>query len=494
MFVLMVISFFTARITLNALGVEDYGINNVVGGLVTVFSLFSNSMTAATSRFITCALGEENEEKLNKIFSTTVNLHLTLTIFIVVLLELGGIWFLNNKLLIPADKMHAANWVFQCSVLGFAVNLMSIPYNACIIAQERMSAFAYMTIIDGFFKFVVAFSIYYYRGDRLILYAVLGLLFTMINRYIYYIYCKRNFKECTYRWIWDANLNKKIFNFSGWNFIGASSGVLRDHGVNILLNLFCGPSVNAARGITMQISGIVTQFAQNFMTALNPQITKSYAAGDKGRAIHLVFQGSRFSFYLLFFISLPLIIETNFILHTWLGVVPDYSAIFVRLMLIYTLVESLSYTMVTLMLATGNIRNYQIVVGGCQLLNFPLSYLFLNLGFNPSITIIISISIAFLCMLLRFVLLWKMVRFPYWNFIKSVLFNVVIVSVVAFPFPFFIILFMEEGWYRFALVGFTCLIFGGISIYYIGCSLQERLFVIHYIKNKLSYATRNNTV
>ena len=192
MFVLMVISFFTARITLNALGVEDYGINNVVGGLVTVFSLFSNSMTAATSRFITCALGEENEEKLNKIFSTTVNLHLTLTIFIVVLLELGGIWFLNNKLLIPADKMHAANWVFQCSVLGFAVNLMSIPYNACIIAQERVSAFAYMTIIDGFFKFVVAFSIYYYRGDRLILYAVLGLLFTMINRYIYYIYCFRN--------------------------------------------------------------------------------------------------------------------------------------------------------------------------------------------------------------------------------------------------------------------------------------------------------------
>ena len=192
--------------------------------------------------------------------------------------------------------------------------------------------------------------------------------------------------------------------------------------------------------------------------------------------------------------SLPLIIETNFILHTWLGVVPDYTVIFVRLMLINTLVESLSYTMVTLMLATGNIRNYQIVVGGCQLLNFPLSYLFLNLGFNPSITIIISISIAFLCMLLRFILLWKMVRFPYWNFIKSVLFNVVIVSVVAFPFPYFIILFMEEGWYRFALVIFMCLIFGGISIFYIGCSLQERLFVIHYIKNKLSYATRKITV
>lgn len=493
MLVLMVISFFTVNITLNALGVEDYGINNVVGGVVTVFSLFSNSMTAATSRFITYALGEDDKIKLNKIFSTSINLHLILTIIILIMLEIGGVWFLNNKIVIPAEKMFNANCVFQCSVVGFAVNLMTVPYNACIIAHERMSAFAYMTIIDGVFKVVVAFSIYYFQGNRLILYAALGLLFILINRYLYYLYCKRNFKECTYHWTWDSELNKKIFNFSGWNFIGASSGVLKDQGVNILLNLFCGPTVNAARGITMQINGIVSQFAQNFMIALNPQITKSYAASNKDRTIQLVFQGSRFSFYLLLFLSLPIIIETNFILYAWLRIVPEHTVVFVRLMLINTLIESLSFTMVTLMLATGNIRNYQIAVGGCQLLNFPLSYIFLRLGFNPEITITISIFIAFMCMLLRFCFLRKMVEFPVGKFIKSVLLNTILVSIAALPFPWLIFHNMEEGWIRFVLCVVASILSGGISIFYIGCSSQERLFVVHYLRNKLSNATRKVT-
>lgn len=490
MLVLMLISFFTARVTLNALGVEDYGINNVVGGLVSLFSLFTNSMTAATSRFITFTLGENEDVKLNRVFSTSINLHMIFALIIIVLLEAGGVWFLNHKMVIPAEKMIAANWVFQFSILGFAISLISIPYNACIVAHERMSAFAYMTILDGVFKLIIAFSIFYFDGTRLILYSLLGLVFTAINRLLYYFYCKRNFKECTYHKIWDTSLNKEIFSFSGWNFIGAASGVLRDQGVNVLLNLFCGPAVNAAQGIAMQVQSVITQFAQNFTTALNPQITKSFAAGERLQSFQMVFRGSRISYFLLMFLGLPIIIETDFILVVWLKLVPDYTVIFVRLMLIYTLVESLSFTMITLMLATGKIRNYQIAVGGCQMLNFPLSYLFLRLGVEPQVTIIISIVVATTCMLLRFVMLRKMVVFPVWDFVKSVLGRVFVVTAVSSPLPWLISWSMQEGWARLLLCVSASFISAGMAIYYIGLTSQERKQLVQLLKNKLSNANR----
>lgn len=481
----MLISFFTARITLNALGIDDYGINNVVGGLVSLFSIFSNSMTSASTRFITYALGEGDEPKLNRIFSTTLNMHIILALTIVVLIEIFGVWFLNNKMVIPTDRLEAANWILQCSIIGFAVGLISIPYNACIIAHERMSAFAYMTVLDGAFKLTIAFSIYYYAGDRLILLAILGLLFTCINRILYWIYCKKHFTECSYHWIWNSTLNKKIFNFSGWNFIGAGSGVLKDQGVNILLNLFCGPAINAARGIAIQVNGIVTQFVQNFMMALNPQIIKSYAVADFERTFDLVFRGSRFSFYLLLLLTLPIILEADFILHVWLGIVPDYTVIFVRLILIYTLVESLSFTMITLMLATGNIRNYQIVVGGCQLLNFPISYIFLRIGFEPQITITTSIVIAILCLLLRFVMLKKMVDFPVRDFLYKVLLNITVVTVVGIPFPLLVLHYIPDGVNRLFAVGIISVLSVAFAVYCIGCTSQERIFVNQIIGKKL---------
>ena len=490
MLVLMLISFFTARVTLNALGVEDYGINNVVGGLVSLFALFTNSMTAATSRFITFTLGENEDVKLNRVFSTSINLHMIFALIIIALLEAGGVWFLNHKMVIPAEKMIAANWVFQFSILGFAISLISIPYNACIVAHERMSAFAYMTILDGVFKLIIAFSILYFDGTRLILYSLLGLVFTAINRLLYYFYCKRNFKECTYHKIWDTSLNKEIFSFSGWNFIGAASGVLRDQGVNVLLNLFCGPAVNAAQGIAMQVRSVITQFAQNFTTALNPQITKSFAAGERLQSFQMVFRGSRISYFLLMFLGLPIIIETDFILVVWLKLVPDYTVIFVRLMLIYTLVESLSFTMITLMLATGKIRNYQIAVGGCQMLNFPLSYLFLRLGVEPQVTIIISIVVATTCMLLIFVMLRKMVVFPVWDFVKSVLGRVFVVTAVSSPLPWLISWSMQEGWARLLLCVSASFISAGMAIYYIGLTSQERKQLVQLLKNKLSNANR----
>lgn len=485
---LMLISLFTTRITLNSLGIDDYGIYNVVGGIVTLFSLFSNSMTVATSRFISYSLGTNNQSDLNKVFSTAINIHSILAFALVLFIELGGVWFLDNKMSIPPDRLYAAHWVLQCAVLSFAIGIVFIPYNACIVAHERMSAFAYMTIIDGSFKLILALSIYYYSGDKLILLSILSLLFSCIIQSLYRIYCKRNFQECHYHPIWDRALNKKIFSFSSWNFIGASSGVLKDHGVNILLNLFCGTAVNAARGIAMQVNSVISQFVQNFMMALNPQITKSFARGDREFTLQLVFKGSRFSFYLLLLLSLPILMETDILLRTWLGILPDYAILFVRLILIYNIIEALSYTMVTLMLANGDIRNYQLVVGGCQMLNFPLCYIFLSLGYNPEITIIISIMIAIACMILRLIMLKKMVEFPAQPFIINVLANTGKVAIVASLPPILLNICMEEGWCRLFLNTFLCIISAIISIWMIGCSREERKYLILLFKKKLRHA------
>lgn len=488
--VLMLISLFTTRVTLNALGVDDYGIYNVVGGLVTLFSLFSGSMTAATSRFISYSLGTGNQKDLGKVFSTTINIHALLALGLVVAIEIAGGWFLENKMIITPGRMDAAKWVLQCSIISFAIGIMFLPYNACIVAHEHMSAFAYMTIIDGISKLVLASAVYFYGGDKLILYSTLALLFSCIVQLLYRRYCKKHFQECRYKFVWDKSLNKKIFSFSGWNFIGAASGVLKDQGVNILINLFCGTAVNAARSIAMQVNSVVSQFVQNFMMALNPQITKSFAGGDRDYTMQLVFQGSRYSFYLLLLLSLPILMEADILLRTWLGIIPMHTISFVRLILIYNLIESLSYTMVTLMLANGKIRNYQLVVGGCQMLNFPLCYIFLYLGYSPEVTLIISIVVAVMCMILRLIMLKKMVAFPISSFIRKVLFNVCKVLVVAAILPTLLTLMMDDGWVRLLLGSFLCIVSVIVSVWFIGCTKTERGYLLQLLKNKFCHAKR----
>lgn len=353
MLFLMAVSLYTSRIVLNALGVEDFGIYNVVGGVVTMFSVLSGSLSAAISRFITYEIGKGNQDKLNKIFSSAVTIQLGLAGIIILLAETIGIWFLNIKMNIPELRMEAANWVFQFSILTFAINLISVPYNACIIAHEKMSAFAYISILEAIGKLAIAYLIVVSPMDKLIFYAILMCIVALIVRFTYGNYCKRHFSECTYHFIWDKQLLKQMFGFAGWNFIGAASAVLRDQGGNVVINLFCGPTVNAARGIAFQVNTAVNQFVTNFMTALNPQITKSYAAGNKEYMMTLIFQGARLSFYMLLLLSLPILINTHYILGLWLKLVPDHAVLFVQLVLIFAMSESISQPLITAMLATG---------------------------------------------------------------------------------------------------------------------------------------------
>lgn len=489
MLFLMAVSLYTSRVVLNALGVEDFGIYNVVGGVVAMFSVLSGSLSAAISRFITYELGKGNQKNLNKIFSSAVTIQLGLAGIIILLAETIGIWFLNVKMNIPEVRMEAANWVFQFSILTFAINLISVPYNASIIAHEKMSAFAYISILEAVGKLTIAYLIAISPIDKLIFYAILMCVVALVVRLAYGNYCKRHFSECTYHFSWDKQLLKSMFSFAGWNFIGASSAVLRDQGGNVVINLFCGPAVNAARGIAFQVNNAVNQFVVNFMTALNPQITKSYAAGDKGYMMTLIFQGARLSFYMLLLLSLPILVNTHYILALWLKIVPEHAVLFVQLILIFALSESISQPLITAMLATGKIRNYQIIVGGLQMMNLPLSYILLRLGYFPEVVIVIAICISQCCLAARLILLRGMIGLSITKYLKNVYFNIIVVCIIAVILPLISAYYIKESFINFILISLIAVICTLSSIYFLGCNNQEREFIhqkLGTIKSKIT--------
>lgn len=489
MLFMMAVNLYTSRVVLNALGVEDFGIYNVVGGVVAMFSMLSGSLSSAISRFITYELGTGNRENMNKIFSSSVTIQIAMAVFIAVLAEAIGVWFLNVKMNIPETRMMAANWVFQFSVLTFAINLISVPYNASIIAHERMSAFAYISILEAIGKLAVAFLIVISPMDKLIFYAILMCMIALVVRLAYGTYCKKHFEECTYHFILDKDLLKQMFGFAGWNFIGTSSAVLREQGGNVVINLFCGPTVNAARGIASQVNSAICGFVINFMTALNPQITKSYASNDHDYMMTLIFQGARLSFYMLLFMSLPVLANTHYILTLWLKTVPEHTVLFVQLVLVFAMSESISNPLITAMLATGKIRNYQLVVGGLQMMNLPVSYILLRTGLFPEVVIIVAIAISQCCLATRLLLLRGMIGLSVRKFLKKVYINVLCVTVIAAIIPFLLAYNLEESFLDFVLLTLACLICTGITIYYVGCNKAERQFILnkyHSFKNKLN--------
>lgn len=479
MFLLMGVNLYTSRVVLQALGVEDYGIYNVVGGIVSMFSLLSGSLSAAITRFINYEMGQNNPQKLNHIFCSAVTIQFFLGLIILLGAETLGIWFLNAKMNIPEIRMHAANWVFQFSILTFIINLISIPYNASIIAHERMSAFAYISIIEAIFKLAIAYLILISPIDKLIFYALLMCLVSLSVRFIYGLYCKKHFEECRYHFIWSKQLLKDMFSFAGWNFIGASSAVLRDQGGNIVINLFCGPAVNAARGIAVQVNNAVGGFVGNFMTALNPQITQSYSSGNHSYMMSLIQRGSRFSFYLLLILSLPILINTDYILHLWLGKYPKHTSNFVQLVLIFTLIESISNPLITAMLATGKIKNYQIVVGGIQMMNLPVSYLLLRFGAIPETVLIVAITLSICCLLARLYMLRSLIQLNAKVFLYEVVMNILIVagmsSVTLFIIKYFCL--SEFSFINFIALSIISIFFSSGYIFLLGCKPQERKFI-----------------
>lgn len=483
MLLTMAVSLYTSRVVLNTLGVVDFGIYNVVGGVVMMFSFLNSSMSSATQRFFSFELGKQDHAQLKKVFSMSVNIHAIIAIAIFILAETIGLWFLNAKLVIPSDRMEAANWVYQFSIFAFMLTIMNVPYNATIIANERMNVYAYISIVEVVLRLIIVFALVWLGFDKLKLYAVLVFGVAAIVWSLYKIYCKRSFKETNYNFYWDKPLFKTLMNYAGWNLFGNIAGVTMGQGINILLNLFFGPTVNAARAIAFQVNSAVSGFVTNFQMALNPQIVKSYAAGDLKYMHQLIFQGAKYSFFLLFAISLPIILETEFILKLWLKIVPEYTVIFTQLVILNVLIDSISGPLMTAAQASGKIKLYQGVVGFLLLLILPVSWVFLSFGFEPQVTIYVSISISLFALLARLIIISPLVNMPISGYINKVVFRIVPVVAVAIILPSIIKTFLPQGVGRLMIIGFLSLVSVIFTIFIIGLTQAERVFVQHRAKH-----------
>lgn len=485
MIFIMMISLFTSRINLQSLGVENFGIYNVVGGVVAMFSVFSGSLSASISRFITFELGKGNQEKLKRVFSTAVSIQLFLAIIITILAEVAGIWFLNHKMNIPADKLEAANWVMHFSILAFAVNLISVPYNAAIIAHEKMSAFAYVSVFEVVAKLGITYYLFVSPFDKLKTYAVLLFALSIVLRLIYGIYCKRNFHECSYQFMLDKCLIKQMTGFAGWSMFGLVAYSGYNYGLNILLNLFFGPVVNAARGIAFQVQNAVQGFSNNFQMALNPQIIKSYAQKDLRRMHELIFASSKYAYFLLFFLSLPIIIETPTILSLWLTEVPEHTVNFIRLILALITFDSLGSSISVGQQATGKIKLYQICVGGIMLMIVPIAYLCLKLGTSPESTYIVYFTACIVAHIVRMLIIRPMIKLSLTEYCHKVIFRLIVVSVSSIVLPLIAYISLPPTIMSFVVVCCLCVIMVSVSIYYLGLEKSERTMVDNKVKNIL---------
>lgn len=481
---LMFIGLFTSRVVLNSLGVENYGVYNVVGGIVAMFTLLTGSLSAAISRFINVGLGKGDIGRLNVIFSTAVNVQIGMAILVGLLCEIGGVWFLNTHLNIPIARMEAANWVLQLSIITFCINLISVPYNAAIIAHEKMNVFAYISILEGVFKLIVAYTLYVSPYDKLKTYAVLLTVIAIILRFIYGFYCGKTFKECHYHYVFDKQILKDISGFAGWNFFGSGAYLFNTQGVNIVTNLFFGVAANAARGVATQAEGIVKTFVTNFTTAINPQIMKSYAEGNLNYTFSLVCRGAKFSYCLMLIFAVPFMFETETIMTLWLKTYPPEAPLFLRLSMIGTMFDLLGNSTANAAWATGKIKRYYLYVATIGCLVFPISWICFEIG-CPAYTSYIVFAVIYL--LLVFVKLWilnGLIGFPQMMFIKEVVFRIGIVTLSSFILPVIIYNIMNDSMFWHLLLTVICGISACYSIYLFGLSTKERKTINTMLLNK----------
>jgi O-antigen/teichoic acid export membrane protein len=403
-------------------------------------------------------------------------------IIIVILAELFGPWYINNHMVLPPERQVAANWCFQFSLFNFCMKLITIPYDASIVAHERMKAFAYVGLIQGLGTLAISYLVYLEAFDRLVFYAMMLTILQFCIRIAYQIYCRKNFEECTYSFKFDKPLFKNMLSYSSWQFIGNGAVILKKQGVNVILNYFFGPIVNAARGISNQVDAAVEQFAHNFMVAMNPQITKSYACGDTKNMVSLVFWGARLSYFMVFILSLPIIINAKYILGIWLKNVPDYAVIFTQLTLIARLSVSLSRPLVMAQNATGDVKKYQLTVGIIQLLHFPMSFVVLYLGCQPEsflfVTFVGNIVVLLFSM---YVLSSTIPDFDFVFFLKDVCMRCLLVTVLSAVLPFWVEQYTPYVFWGFLLNIFVCIFSSLFFIIMFGCKASEREIMLRKV-------------
>lgn len=491
MFFMMAVSLYTSRVVLNTLGFEDFGLYNVVGGFIALFSFLNGAMASATQRYLNFELGRKEEGNLQAVFAMSVHIHAIISFLVLLLAETFGLWFFYNYLNIPDERFSAALWVYQFAICSTIASIMSVPYNAAIIAHEKMSAFAYISILEVILKLLIVYLLLIADMDKLKLYAILMFVVQSFITLIYLIYNVRHFHETRYRFVWQKDLFYEMSSFAGWNLFGNLAAVAFTQGINILLNIFFGPVVNAARGISVQVQNALRGFCQNFQTAVNPQITKSYASHDLSYMHHLIFISSKFSFYLLFFFVLPILLETHQILVWWLKDYPQHTLEFTRLILFITLIDALGNPLIQASLATGKIRIYQSVIGSVLLLIVPVSYVVLKLGGQPELVYVVHLIIVLICQCIRLWLVRPMVQLSFREYTRKVVLPLLKVFILALPLPVFVLLFFENESWRCFLVFVISFFSVGLSIYGVGLTNSERRFVQERIK-VLTQRLKNN--
>jgi len=476
--VVMIITLYTSRVILKTLGVDDYGVYQVVGGLVTMFSVISNALSSAISRFITFEIGRGDKERLRRVFSSSLLVQILISVVFIIVVESIGGWFLENKMQIPSGRLEAAFWVLHCSVITFCINLISIPYNACLIAHEHMKAFAYVSVLDAILKLSISYAIGCSPIDHLISYALLLMGESLCIRFLYANYCHRHFEESRAKISFDRSIFKDISSFAGWNFLTNTASVLNSQGVNMLMNVYFGVTVNAARGIASQVESAVMQFVSNFTTAIHPQITKSYAAGELDSMYVLVCRGAKFSYLVMLFLVLPLSFETSLIINTWLVKVPDYAIVFARLSLIMGMLDCLGKTSYYACLATGKMKKYAMIFTPVAVLEFPLAWLFFRLGADVLWAYYTYIIVKALCLCMRLYLNKILIGFDPLVFIKQVYFRIIPVTVLSIIPLVIITQLVSESYFRLGLsIVVSCFTITICSLFF-GMTSQERKVIL----------------
>jgi O-antigen/teichoic acid export membrane protein len=477
MIIIMAVSLFTSRVILRTLGVQDFGIYNLVCGITALFQFLNGTLADSTQRYITFEIGKGEKGNTNKIFSTCLLLHFFLGLIIIIVAEPVGLWFLHHKLIIPPDRMIAANWVFQLSIVSLFILIISVPYNALIVAHERMKAFAMISIVEALGRLAIAYLLLIGTMDRLILYGLLMLVLQASIRFLYTFYCKKHFAESKYHYYWDWKLVKEMSAFASWTVIGNLAFICVTQGINVLLGMFFMPVVNAARGIAVQVQNAVVTFVRNFQTAINPQITKAYAAGNLSEMHSLLFRSSRFSFYLVMLPLLPILLETDIILDLWLTEVPDYTSTFIRLILIVSWVNCLANPLAVSMKATGRIKEYELYAASIKLLVLPVAFFLLKLGLSPIVPFIVYLFFESIALVSNFFIASHFVRFSILEYLKQVLSKISIVTITAACVPVLIYFHMPLSIFRFVCVLISSLLCCALSIYFFGLTVHERRFV-----------------
>lgn len=477
MLLMMFVTLFTSRVVLDKLGIIDYGIYNVVGGIVAMLGFLNGSMSNAVQRYLSFEIGKNNKEGVNKIFNVSLIAHAGIAFIVFIVLEIFGVWYLNVYMNIPLNRLEAANWVLQCSIFTTLFSIIQVPYNAIIIAKEQMGIYAYISILEAILKLLIVYLLSIGQFDRLKLYSVLIMIVTIGILMVYRIYCIKKYQEVKFKFIKDWLLLKQLVSFASWNMLGELAWVFTGQGVNIILNSFFGPAINAARGLADQVNGTVLRFVSNFQTAVNPQLIKTYAMDELEEMKKLLYRSTRFSYYLLLALSLPLIIEMDYVLHLWLKEVPEYATVFCQLILICSLVSTISNLLAQVARAYGKIRLYQTIVSIVLFLNFPVSYIVLKLGFSPVSTIIVNIAIQTILIFVRLKLTEKMIGMSVAQFSKNVLSPIIGVSAVSIIIPTVISHYMNDSLIDFMLICFISVINVSLVSFYIGMNHNERQYV-----------------